>query len=98
MQCSWHLVVIIAAILIGACLFQMSETNANMTSDQAKQATMYRNWAYALWVLAAVMVVYYYMMQGGAQKARMCGGGYQQAYMCGAKHSAQMGRGMPRRY
>ena len=82
MQFTWHLLVIIAAILIGVCLFQKSEKNANMSDDQLKEADMYRNYAYILFAVAIIVAVYYYYIQGNV-KASMYG--YKKASMCNAK-------------
>ncbi len=100
MQFTWHLIVIIAAILIGVGLFQKGEKTPNMSGDQMKEADMYRNYAYMLWGVAVAVAVYYYYIQNRTQKANMCGGGggpYRgymgsgsanmcgKAHMCGAK-------------
>ena len=80
MEFSYHLLIIIAAILLGACLFQKGEKTPGMTAAQLKEADMYRNYAYALFALAAVVAIYYYYVQNNQRaqmhsyKARMCGG------------------------
>ena len=85
MQFTWHLLVIIAAILIGVCLFQKGEKSPDMSAEQMKEADMYRNYAYLLWGVAIAVALYYYYIQNNNQKATMCGGGYNKAYMCAGK-------------
>jgi len=85
MQFTWHLLVIIAAVLIGVCLFQKGEKNPNMSADQMKQADMYRIYAYILWAIAIAVAIYCYYFQNKSKKARMCGGGHYRGYMCSAR-------------
>ncbi len=73
MQLTWHILVIVAAIFIGAVLFQRGEQNANMTDAQKKEANMYRNLAYLLWGIAVAMIIYYYYIQNETQRANMNG-------------------------
>ena len=73
MQLTWHILVIVAAIFIGAVLFQRGEQNANMTDAQKKEANMYRNLAYLLWGIAVAMIIYYYYIQNQTQRANMNG-------------------------
>ena len=79
-QLSWHLLVIVAALLLAGCMYQKS-TMVNNPFEQ-EQAQMYRNYSYVLLGVAAVVAVYYYYLNGS--KASMRG------YMCGADHRAQM--------
>ena len=99
MQFTWHLIVIIAAILFGICLFQMSGKSADMTADQVKQADMYLNGAYILWAVAVAVAFYYYFMMGEEvfAKASMpgCGCGEGKASMCSGK-ATMCGGGIPR--
>lgn len=88
MQFTWHLLVIIVAILFGACLYQRSYISSGMTPDKIKMAEMYRSYAYLLFALAIIVGIYYYFIQPHAQRATMCGAMYgnQKANMCGASH------------
>ena len=82
MQLTWHLLVIIASVLIGVCLYQKGEITLSMSAEQAKDAKMYRTIAYLLWGVAVVVAVYYYYILNNTQKATMCGVPHK-AYMCG---------------
>ncbi len=69
-----QLFVIIAAVLIGAYLFQMGEKNDGMSDEEKKNADMYRNYSYLLFGVAVVVAMYYYYVQNNNnQKASMCG-------------------------
>lgn len=94
MQFSWHLIIIIAAILIGVALYQKGIYTPSMSPEQAVYANMYRQYAYALWGIAVAVAVYYYYINSKSRKASMHGGlsqyatmhhGVKKAYMCGMK-------------
>nr|QBK87646.1 MAG: hypothetical protein LCMAC201_05590 [Marseillevirus LCMAC201] len=72
MKFTWHLLVIIAAVLIGACMFQKGEKNVDMSDSQLKDADMYRNYSYMLFAVAIAVAVYYYYVQNYV-KAHMDG-------------------------
>lgn len=82
MQFTWHLAIIIGAILIGVCMFQKGEKTPNMSDEQLKEAEMYRNYSYLLFAIAAAVAIYYYF-SNAQQKASMCGGGHYKGYMHG---------------
>lgn len=81
MQITWHLILIVASVLIGACLVQKGSIEPNMSTDQIKESVMYRNYGYLLIGVAVVATVYYYYMID-TRKATMCG---YKANMCGYK-------------
>ena len=94
MQLTWHLLVIIAAVLFGVCMFQKGEQTPNMSDSQLKEAEEYRMWAYVLWAVAAGVTGWWYM-NVNRQKATMCGAGHAHHYgnmhhgkatMCGVKY------------
>lgn len=82
MKFTWHLLVIVAAILLGVCLYQRGQQTVDMTSEQVQEAGVYRNYAFVLWAIAIAIALYYYYVQGQSvfgRKANMCG----KAHMCG---------------
>ena len=94
MHLTWHLILIIAAVLLGACLFQKGEKNPNMSDAQVKEADMYRNYSYLLFGIAVVTAVYYYFIMPKSKKSRMNGYNHygngnsytNHANMCGKAH------------
>lgn len=80
LELSWHLLVIVVALLLAGCLYHKS-TTAN-TPWELQNAQMYRNYSYVLLAVAVVVGVYYYYLHGN--KASMRG------YMCGGTHRAPM--------
>ena len=87
MQLTWHIFVVIAAFLIGVCLFQKSQKNPEMSPEQVKDADMRRMLSYGLFAVSIGLAVYYYSQmekQRGTMYhyGTMCG----KAHMCGIPH------------
>jgi len=82
MKLTWHLVVIIIAVILGFCFWHKGAEKDDMTEKQKKDGEMNRRVAGALWGIAiGVFAIWLYKLNN-KQLGNMCGGGVR-AFMNG---------------
>jgi len=91
MKLTWHLIVIVVAVILGFCLWHKGAEKDDMTDKQLHDAHLYRRVAGVLWAVAVgVFAVWLYKLNN-QKLGNMCGGGMR-AFMNGnTNHTNHLG-------